>query len=204
MTFPKLECGSGINNTLYDLWLNRTCGGSHYFQALPANWTNSLQLVDNKTYVLTSEINYPSCITDSNCYSSLNATQWNFTSIRCNLSGDSCSSISNAVDVPQFCEHIAYGKTCNESCQLSWQRADLLEWMNKTCNTTQNWNGLPRNWTLLLVVLESELMPWAPIIEWNSSNVKVTNETLHPLKPPRCPSNGAKLGVFAVVNIVST
>ncbi len=152
------ECGSGINNTLYDLWLNRTCGGSHHFQALPANWTSSLQLVDNKTYVPTSKIQYPSCITGSDCYSDLNATQWNLTSVRCVLSGDDCSSTPTVVDIPQF----------------------------------------------LLLVQESELMPWAPVVEWNNSEAKIANVTSYSLIRPPCPSDGAKLGVFAAVNLVCT
>lgn len=196
------RCEPGINGTLYDLWLNRTCGTSRSFNALPANWTESLQLIDNSTYRQTSSINYPSCVTGSDCYSNLNATQWNLTSVRCILANGSCSSTPTALDLPPFCANVSYGKTCNDSCGLSWQRADLLNWMNNTCSTVPSWKGLPSNWTLLLNVQESELAPWAPVVVWNSSALKLVNDTSHAPPQPRCSSNGAKLGVFAAVNIV--
>ena len=124
------------------------------------------------------------------------------TSIRCALNDSECIS-TPVFERSQFCGDVAYGKSCNDSCRLSWQRANLLNWMNNTCGNTTNWRGLPSNWTTLLDVQESELMPWAPVIAWNRSDSRLDNPTAQASIQPSCPSGLAKLGVFAAVNIVS-
>jgi hypothetical protein len=144
--------------------VNRTCGASRHSSGLPPDWTSSLLLVDNSTDSLRSNISYPSCVADSDCYSGLNRTQWDLTAVKCVLDGDICDSTPTVINIHQFCGNITYGDTCKDSCTLSWQRPDLLTWMNNTCGNVTDWKGLPRNWTILLGIQEGELMPWAPDI----------------------------------------
>jgi hypothetical protein len=146
--------------------------------------------VDNSTDVPAGDIAYPSCVTDSSCYTGLNATQWSLTAVKCVLDRSNCSSTPTVFDLPHFCGNITYGKTCNDSCILSLQRHDLLTWMNNTCGSLPDWKGLPSNWTLLLNLIEGDLMPWALDISSDA------------VDKPHCPTDSANLGVFAAVNIV--
>lgn len=85
-----------------------------------------------------------------------------------------------------------YGSTCNNSCQLSWERAEYLQWINATCSATRNSNNLPANWTSLLSVQENELLPWH--WEVRSENTTASSST------EKCSSTAAKLGAFLAVN----
>ncbi|KAK4225974.1 hypothetical protein QBC38DRAFT_481728 [Podospora fimiseda] len=90
----------------------------------------------------------------------------------------------------RWCRGISYPETCDGMCALSWQRGDLLTWMNETCSPVIGWNGLPSNWTDLVPVLRSDLNPWP----WN-----VTSSDGE--KGRDCPSSGGLLAAFAAINI---
>ncbi|KAK3986140.1 hypothetical protein QBC44DRAFT_144294 [Cladorrhinum sp. PSN332] len=93
----------------------------------------------------------------------------------------------------RWCRGISHPQTCDGLCTLSWQRAQLLNWMNKTCSPVVDWDGLPSNWTSLVKVSPSDLNPWY----WN-----VTSRSNNEDEEQHCPSSGALLGAFAAINIV--
>ncbi|KAH8646017.1 hypothetical protein BGZ60DRAFT_535748 [Tricladium varicosporioides] len=109
----------------------------------------------------------------------------------------------------QFCANITYESTCNGTCNLSWERADIILWMNRTCNATARWTGLPNSWMSLLNVQESELVPKHWGIGWKNVSLATdrSNQGRSDIKGSKasdtqhCPSNAAKLGIFAAVNI---
>lgn len=69
-----------------------------------------------------------------------------------------------------------------------------LNWLNDPCSLhVAPGTTLPLNWTSLLSVQRSKLLPWS----WElTSELQPTNTS------PQCPTNSSKLLVFAVVNIV--
>lgn len=70
--------------------------------------------------------------------------------------------------------------------------------MNKTCIVDQSWHGFPNNWTDLLKIQDSELLPWNWRIEIAKGSS--SNTTIVPANSGHCPSVASKLGAFAAVN----
>ncbi|OCK89295.1 uncharacterized protein K441DRAFT_681270 [Cenococcum geophilum 1.58] len=190
MDLDKTCNPTGIERTQLLLWVNRICSGVSAFPGMPDRWNDSLLLM-NVSYHDQSNFTRPSCLKPNDCFQILNSTETNCSSTRCTLDGTgNCTSTPVAVDIPCFCKPMGFDRTCNRNCKLSWERKEYLEWMNSTCSSTQDWNGLPKNWTALLVVQEDELLPW----NWQ---IRATNSTA----TQHCPSTAAKLGAFAAVNI---
>jgi hypothetical protein len=87
---------------------------------------------------------------------------------------------------------VSFGTTCNNSCQLSWERAEYLHWLNSTCPPAQSPTSLPTNWTSLLQIQETDLLPWKWQVRHENTATFSGSES--------CASTTAKLGTFAAVN----
>ncbi|KAE9372545.1 hypothetical protein N431DRAFT_466789 [Stipitochalara longipes BDJ] len=163
-------------------------------------WNGNFPFIDNVTYYALHQAPiaaYPNCTVGTGCSQAVNQTLYeqNITT-RCQ-SASSCPQPTEAVDWPDFCNTIQYGQTCSNSCNDWWERGDLATWMSSTCSRVDQWTGLPANWSYLFHPLRKDLVPW----HWNVSWSPVVEESAtEVLKPPHCPSTGAKLGAFAAVN----
>jgi hypothetical protein len=197
-------CSSGVNRTQYLLWIYRTCNAAKIGPVLPTTWRNELMLVDPTSEVTASVIpELPSCMKDNACHTDLDTMRQNLTMQKCVVVNDNCTDTPMVINITTFCSDIAYETTCSSACRLSWERAELLRFMNESCFMAKGWQGLPSNWTLLLQIQDNELSPWAPIIQWDSSSAN-GNSSKPTESKAKCPSNAAKLGVFAAVNVVSS
>lgn len=187
-------CSSDLDETGLLLWLNGTCGSVAGFPGMPSNWTNALSVI-NSTYSEVDSFLWPSCLSAGNypdCQ--LKSAESNCTRALCNgidVNGD-CYSVS-MVDMSCFCSDVKYGTSCTRNCALSWERGQLLKWLNDTCSLrVPPGASLPLNWTSLLSIQRSEMLPW----RW-----QLTSD-LPPGDPSRdhCPSASSKLLAFAAVN----
>ena len=188
-------CDTDLDNTGLLWWLNMTCGDVAGFPGLPANWRDSLFIINSTYPALSNFISWPSCLDVGNypdCQ--LTSTESNCTSARCgsvDQNGD-CSSVP-ALDLECFCSQVKYGSSCTANCGLSWQRAEYLNWLNDTCSPVASDTSLPGNWTSLLPVQRSEMLPWT----WQLASDSFLSGT----SQPHCPSASSKLLAFAAVNI---
>jgi hypothetical protein len=187
-------CSSGLDTTGLLLWLNGTCGSVEGFSGMPSNWESSLSVINN-TYSVVDSFPWPSCLSAGNYTDcQLQSTESNCTRALCNntnANGD-CSSVS-MIDMSCFCSDVKYGTSCTRNCGLSWERPQFLNWLNVTCSLhVPPGVSLPLNWTSLLSVQTSEMLPW----RWQLAS------DLPPGDPSRshCPSASSKLLAFAAVN----
>ncbi|KAF8855318.1 hypothetical protein BDZ45DRAFT_506509 [Acephala macrosclerotiorum] len=95
------------------------------------------------------------------------------------------------VDMECFCSDVKYGDTCTGNCGLAWERAQYLNWLNDTCFPLGNVSTMPGNWTTLLSVQRSEMIPGSWDLTPNLAST--TPKQSHP-------PNSSKLLVFAGVN----
>ena len=195
-------CSSPLDSTKYLLWFHTICSKAKAGSPLPNDWRDQLKVVNSTTDIDASIVSVPSC-TQGVCTIDLQALKSNLTSQKCIVDTmDNCTSTPTVINIDAFCSNIDHESLCPGACQLSWERAELLRFMNNSCGPEDDWDGLPANWTSLLSVQDTELSPWAPRITVNITRVQENSEA-QDQREVKCPSNAAKLGVFAAVNLVS-
>lgn len=180
-------CNSNLDNTGLLEWLDETCGNILGFNGLPPNWRDSLWIT-NSTYPDLADFN----TTCPNCQ--LNTIESNCSCTRCSSVDQSgnCNSVS-ALSLECFCPQVKYGVSCTSNCILSCEQAQLLNWFNETCFPAGNGTSLPSNWTSLLPVQRSEMLPRG----WSvASDISSSAGSLY-----QCLSASGKLWAFAAVNI---
>ena len=201
-------CTSPLERTRLLTWYNATCYNATGFSDTSSEWAKDLLLID-QNHLVQSELIWPDCVGGSACTPSLNDTEVECTSTRCKPGSDGNCVETLAVERACFCKDLSYGKSCNGTCELVWERQDYLNWLNTTCSPVAGWSGLPANWTQLLNVQDAELLPWhwevqTPDYFANASNAthlaNDTNSTTDAEARPQCPSTAAKIGVYAAVN----
>jgi hypothetical protein len=124
----------------------------------------------------------------------LSTVELNCSSTRCgsvDQDGD-CNSVT-AVSLECFCSQVKYGISCTNNCGLSWERAQYLNWLNEVCSPIGPGTSLPSNWTSLLSVQRSEMLPGSWQVAFNISPSGASQ--------PNCPTASNKLLGFAAVNI---
>lgn len=191
-------CSSSADKTGLLVWLNGTCSGIHGFAGMPDHWEDSISML-NKTYSKANSFPWPSCLKAGNhtdCQ--LNSTETSCVRTVCSDvdSHGSCNS-TDMISMQCFCSQVKYGSSCSANCGLSWERAQYLNWLNNTCfSKVDPGISLPLNWTSLLPVQRSEMLPW----KWQlSSDISPSGEISNP--QVQCPSASSKLLAFAAVNI---
>jgi hypothetical protein len=187
----KAACTSSytwnLDNTGLLIWLARTCGNNvAAFKGLPPSWRDDLW-VTNSTYPPLSKVQkWPSCLKDSSDCQLLTIAK-GCSSDRCDgVDGNgTCKSVS-AVSLQCFCPQIKYERNCTTSCGLSWERAQWLKWINDTCSPVAPGTGLPSNWTSLLRVQRSEMLPWGWHISYQPPKIAQTRYPIAQRHPTSC------------------
>ena len=194
-------CTSDIERTQLLTFYNATCHNSSVFPNAPSDWAKDLLIVDSD-YIIPSDLKQPDCLGSTACTPSLTDTDANCTSTRWKLdSSGNCTELVYAVERACICRNLSYERPCNAGfCGLVWERQDHLNWLNSTCSPVSGWNGLPGNWTQLLNVQDSDLLPWRWQVQMPGFATNFTKGTSAADSPPYCPSTGAKIGVYAAVN----
>ncbi|KUJ11556.1 uncharacterized protein LY89DRAFT_758265 [Mollisia scopiformis] len=186
-------CGSPTGLTGLLVWLNSKCGDVADFAGMPSNWQDSLSF-PNDTYPAQGSFpSWPSCL------SSINDPGCQLSSIESNCTVTVCATGSvdqsgncdqvPAINLTCFCPQINYETSCTNECALSWQRASRLNWINDTCSVLGSGTSLPSNWTSLLLIQRSEILPWG----WNISSSAIPQS--------QCPAAWKSLVAFLVVNL---
>jgi hypothetical protein len=120
-------------------WMSSSC------TKMP-NWNNTFPIIDQITYWPVDQPPVPEYLTcmESRCRQTVNQSLHDFNSIRCEMNSSGyCFSTPVAVDMPDFCGTISYGKTCAGDCQSSSEQGDLMQWMSSSCSRFSQWNGVP-------------------------------------------------------------
>ncbi|KAF2475222.1 uncharacterized protein BDR25DRAFT_310647 [Lindgomyces ingoldianus] len=194
MDLPEKCNPVGVERSAEFLWLNSTCASVAAFPGLPKGWEDSL-LKMNSTYgAPTNFTTWPKCANANNCGTNLNTIVTNCTQNLCNINPQTglCTSILPGVNPACY---------CSPNCKLSWEREQYLNWMNTTCGLVSSWHGLPSNWVDLLLVQDSELLPWNWRIRISYLTTGSNNSTSSTSQGRHCPSASSKLAAFAVVNV---
>ncbi|OAG44121.1 hypothetical protein AYO21_01578 [Fonsecaea monophora] len=189
---------TAIERTELNLWLNKTCEDIPEYPGLPNGWEDGLMLM-NTSYQDQSDFSWPSCLEANGCFDVLNRTEQDCSTFLCDLDprGGNCSATTVGFKASCFCRPVGYETTCKGNCKLSWEREGYLKWLNSTCSSVADWNGLPRNWLTLLRVQDDELLPWNWRIQITPTKALDATE---PLPPRECPSTASSLVAFAAVN----
>lgn len=191
-------CQEGLDHTRTLLWWDYICGG----QDLPTGWRDSLYIA-NSSFLsnATSNVTWPRCLHNSTAANdSLSASTIQCSSDRCILDENGlCTNNANFTNQECFCGPLKYQAVCPDfdtaACTSISERQDYLLWLNSTCSSDTEWHGLPNRWADGLKPLVDDMIPWHWRLEPNRClpNVNYTE---------KCPSNAAKLVIFAAVNAV--
>ena len=189
-------CQEGLDHTRALLWWDYVCGT----QDLPTSWRDSLYIA-NSSFLsnATSNFTWPRCLHNSTAANdSLSASAIQCSSDRCILDENGlCTNNANFTNQKCFCGPLKYQAVCPDfdtaACTSISERQDYLLWLNSTCSSDTEWHGLPNQWLDGLKPLVDDMIPWHWRLEPNRClpNVNYTEQ---------CPSNAAKLVIFAAVN----
>lgn len=189
-------CQEGLDPTRALLWWDYVCGTKD----LPPSWHDSLYIANGS--FLTNATNifiWPRCLRNSTAANdSLSTSISQCSSDRCILDANGlCSDHAYFANQSCFCEPLEYQISCpdidNAACTSISERQDYLPWLNSTCSSDTNWHGLPIQWSDDLKPLIDDMIPWHWRLERNRCSPNSTYTE-------KCPSNVAKLGIFAAVN----
>ncbi len=189
-------CQEGLDHTRALLWWDYICGN----QDLPTNWRDSLYIA-NSSFLsnATSNFTWPRCLHNSTAANdSISASAIQCSSDQCILDENGlCTNHANFTNQECFCGPLRYQAVCPDfdtaACTSLSERQGYLLWLNLTCSSDTEWHGLPNRWSDSLKPLVDDMIPWHWRLEPSRClpNVKYTEN---------CPSNAAKLGIFALVN----
>ena len=189
-------CQEGLDPTRALLWWDYICGT----RDLPTSWHDSL-LITNNSFLnnATNNVTWPDCLHKSTAANdSISASIIKCSSDRCILDGNGlCSNHAYFTNQECFCEPLKYQASCpeidNTACASISDRQDYLPWLNSICSGDADWHGLPNQWSDDLNLLIDDMIPWHWRLEPNRCLPNATYTE-------KCPSNAAKLGIFAAVN----
>jgi hypothetical protein len=183
-------CSSSLDETGLLLWMNNTCGNVTGFAGMPDNWTNALSVMNN-TFSKPDSFPWPSCLSGAgypDCQ--LSSTETSCTRTLCNGidANGNCSPLL-MVDMTCFCSQVKFGRCCTANCGLSWDRPQYLKWLNASCSSqVPPGTSLPLNWTLLLSVQRTDLLPWS----WQLASDLTPSNGTQPIVP-QLPVNSSPL-----------
>ena len=206
------ECASSCTGTTYGSstqlsnWLNKACTFNDSVVDNSTVLPNAIYDPLNPLFPLANTTsNYPAC-GSTQCISNLEASHLEFQQTRdlktpiiiAQPGGKySMEEFVNVTYLVDWCPLLSWptGTMCNDSCYLTWQRPEMLLWLNETCAPVVEagipWSGLPANWTNLLHVQYKELIPWS----WNvTSSIEEAQVT--------CPKAESQLTAFAGINLL--
>ncbi|KAI9771829.1 MAG: hypothetical protein M1840_001599 [Geoglossum simile] len=159
----------------------------------PENWTSQLELDTDPGY-FPANTTWPKCLNETShradCMQPLTQAWTTCTTTRCQRDPDGLCRVTNpVVSRSCLCPLLNYTTNCTQSCLWLDDRRSFLHWLNSTCSGIHDWDGLPKNWTLILDPTAKDLTFW----NWQLSPI-------HPDLVRSCPSHAFTLGTFALVN----